>query len=134
MHGRKPWSRAKVAPLVTANANEKGIWDIHIMADQSHHPAEPPANMAKLDLDMLRATFPSWSVGGSPGYWFAVRGGFTAHDGPRSLLRCHLNATSLLALAEKLCLQEYLDGLSDDELEDAWQWADLPHPSGQAAS
>ncbi len=104
------------------------------MGDQSHHPVKPPVNMAKLDLDMLRATFPSWHVGGSPGYWFAVRGGFTAHDGPRSLLRCHLSATSLLALAEKLCLQEYLDGLSDDELEDVWQRVEPSYQSEQAAS
>jgi hypothetical protein len=48
------------------------------------------------------------------------------------LLRRCLNASTREALAEKLCLQEHLDGLSDHELADVWQRAGLPQ-SGQAS-
>jgi hypothetical protein len=95
---------------------------------------EAPGTVTKLDLDVLRAVFPDWRIGGSLGYWFAVRGGLVAHDGPRSLLHCCLNASTLLELAEQLCLQEYLDGLSDQELEKVWQRIELPRPTEQATS
>jgi hypothetical protein len=79
-----------------------------------------PGTTASLDLDMLRAVFPAWRIGGSPGYWFAARGGIDAPGGPRSLLRPYLNAGTLLELAELLCLQEFLDALNDQELEAVW--------------
>ena len=90
--------------------------------------------VAQLDLDMVRAVFPDWRIHGSLGNWFAVRGGFVAHDGPRSLLHCYLTASTLPELAEQLCLQEHLDGLSDQELADVWQRIELPRPTEQAAS
>jgi len=40
----------------------------------------------------------------------------------------------VLALAEQLSLQEYLDGLSDHELAGVWHRVSLPQPSGLAAS
>lgn len=93
-----------------------------------------PSALARLDLDMLRAVFLAWRIGGSPGYWFAARGGIDAPGGPRSLLRRYLSASTLPELAERLCLQEYLDGLSDQELEDVCQRFELPHPTRQAGS
>lgn len=90
--------------------------------------------VAKLDLDILWAAFPSWRIGGSPGSWYALRGDAIVAAGPRSLLRCYLSAGTLLALTEKLCLQEHLDGLSDQELADVWRRIDLPHSSKQNAS
>jgi hypothetical protein len=54
-------------------------------------------------------------------------------DGPRSLLRCYLRADTLLALADKLCVQAYLDGLSDQALAEVWQRVSLPRPSGRAS-
>ena len=63
-----------------------------------------------LDVTMVRATFPDWRIGGSPGCWFAVRYGIEVSDGPRSLLRRYLSSPELEQLTEKLCLQEYLDG------------------------
>ncbi len=33
-----------------------------------------------------------------------------------------------MELAEMLCLQEYLDGLSDSELGVVWQHVELPRP------
>jgi hypothetical protein len=90
--------------------------------------------VAQLDLDTLRAVFPDWHISGSPGSWFAVRGGLVAHDGPRSLLHSYLTASTLLELAEQLCLQEYLGDLSDQELTGVWQRIKLPHPTEQATS
>ena len=55
-------------------------------------------------------------------------------DGPWSLLRRHLRADTLLALAEQLGLQVYLDNLSDQELAEVWQRVRLPKRSRQAAS
>lgn len=86
----------------------------------------------KLDIESLRTTFPNWHLGGAPGYWLAFRGGLEAADGPRSLLRRCLSASTLEALAEKLCLQEHLDGLSDHELADLWRQVGLTQ-SGRAS-
>lgn len=93
-----------------------------------------PGTVARLNLDMLRAVFPAWRIGSSPGYWFAARGGIDAPDGPRSLLRPYLSAGTLLELAELLCLQAFLDGLSDHELERVWQRFELPRQTRQAGS
>ena len=90
--------------------------------------------VAKLDLDILRAAFPSWHIAGSADNWHAFRGGLSMLDGPWSLLRCHLHAATLVDLAEQLCLQEYLDGLSEHELAEVWQRMRLPEPIGQDGS
>lgn len=57
-----------------------------------------------------------------------------ATEGPRSLLRRYLRASTLPALVEQLCLQECLDSLSDQELTEVWRRARLPERSGQGAS
>lgn len=114
---------------------------IHIMSDESprdchrqsvNPPVPDPAffgTVAMLNLDALRAVFPAWHISGSPGYYFAARGGVEAPDGPRSLLRRYLSASTLLELTEFLCLQAHLDGLSDTKLAAVWQGAELPRPS-----
>ena len=89
---------------------------------------------AELDLDVIRASFPDWRLSGALGHWFAVRGGIETASGPRSLLRRCLSASTLGALADKLCLQAFLDGLSDEALATVWQQAQLPSTSDQAAS
>jgi hypothetical protein len=114
------------------------------MRDESPHnsKAQRPGTIApmsldtgdQLDLDTLRAVFPDWHISGSLNYWFAVRGGFVSPDGPRSLLHCYLSASTLVELAEQLCLQEHLDGLSGQELADVWQRAELSRPTEQATS
>ena len=91
-------------------------------------------SVAELDLDSVRATFPDWRIVGERGTWYAFRGGLMELEGPRSLLRCYLRADTLLALADKLCVQHYLDGLSDQALAEVWQQAQLPPASDQAAS
>jgi hypothetical protein len=77
---------------------------------------------------------PGWHCAGVSGNWHAFRGGISMLDGPWSLLRRHIRADTLLDLAERLCLQTHLDGLSDQELAEVWQRARLPEPTGQAAS
>ena len=89
---------------------------------------------SQLDLESVRATFPGWHIAGSAGNWHAFRSGTSMLDGPRSLLRCHLHAAALPGLAERLCLQSYLDCLSDQELAEVWQQVRLPEPIGQDGS
>ena len=95
---------------------------------------QSPGAVSQLDLESLRASSPNWRLGGTPGNWFAVRGGLEAASGPQSLLRHCLSASTLEALAEKLCLPEHLDGLSGQELAGVWQRVKLPHSTEQAAS
>jgi hypothetical protein len=78
-----------------------------------------------VNLTLLRSAFRSWHITGAEGCWFAFRGGLEMRTGPRSLLRCSLGASTLMELAERLCLQGYLDGLDEDELEKVWRRASL---------
>jgi hypothetical protein len=74
------------------------------------------AILRTLTVGMLRETFPEWRVFEQGGIWWAIRGGIQVWDGPRSLLLRSLTAPSLTTLAEKLCTQEWLDGLDDEAL------------------
>ena len=94
----------------------------------------PGEVVGQLDLESLRAACPGWHIAGSSGNWHAFRGGISMLDGPWSLLRRHLRADTLLALAEQLCLQYYLDGLSGQELAEVWRHVSLPEPSRQDRS
>ena len=91
------------------------------------------AGSRELDLDSVRATFPDWRIVGEQGTWYAFRGGLVELDGPRSLLRCYLRADTLLALADKLCVQHFLDGLSDQALAEVWRRVSLLNPSRTAS-
>lgn len=89
----------------------------------------PPLDMGilgEITAGMLVETFPEWRVLESRGAWWAVRGGKQEKNGPRSLLALVIDAPDPTALAEKLCLQEWLDGLSPDELEAVWRDVALP--------
>lgn len=94
----------------------------------------PGEVVGQLDLESLRAACPGWHIAGSSGNWHAFRGGISMLDGPWSLLRRHLRADTLLVLAEQICLQYYLDGLSDQELAEVWRHVSLPEPSRQDRS
>ena len=74
-----------------------------------------------LDAATMREAYPHWRIGGSPGCWFAVRGGVQAHYGPKSLLHRCLAAPDLQQLTDKLELQRCLDRLTPEELADAWK-------------
>jgi hypothetical protein len=74
-------------------------------------------SLTEITPDMLRETFPRWRLSEYSGSWWAMRGGPVKWDGPESLLLRVISARDLTALAEKLCLQEWLDCLDVDELE-----------------
>lgn len=103
------------------------------MADAPRRELDDAAPVEAVDLESLHAACPSWRIAGSSGNWHAFRGGISMLDGPWSLLRRHLRADTLLALAERLCLQDYLDGLSYQELAEVWQQVSLPKPSRTAS-
>lgn len=90
-------------------------------------------SVAELDLDSVRATFLDWRIVGERGTWYAFRGGLMELEGPQSLLRCYLRADTLLALVDKLCVQHFLDGLTDQELTEVWRRVSLPQPSRTAS-
>jgi|SRR5271165_2698499 len=71
----------------------------------------------EITVEMLRQTFPGWRIFQSNGTWWAIRGGVQTWHGPRSLLLRSLAESDLLTLADRLCAQEWLDGLDDDALE-----------------
>lgn len=104
------------------------------MADAPRRQLSAVVPVDALDLELLRAVCPGWHIAGSFGNWYAFRGGISMLDGPWSLLRCFLHADTLPALAEQLSLQEYLDGLSEQELTGIWQDVSLPKPSKKVAS
>jgi hypothetical protein len=73
-------------------------------------------DLGEITVDMLRQTFPEWRFFPSGDRWWAIRGGLQTWDGPRSLLLRSLSAPNLVALADRLCAQAWLDGLDDEEL------------------
>ena len=80
----------------------------------------------EITLEMLRATFPLWRIAGHPAGWWAMRQGTASLDGPRSLIQHVHVAPDLNGLAQKLCLQEHLDGLDPQELAAVWREMALP--------
>jgi hypothetical protein len=104
------------------------------MTDKQKRQLSEVTPVEVMDLGALRTACPGWHIAGSPGTWHAFRGGIFMLDGPWSLLRPYLGADTLTALAEQLCLQAYLDGLSDRELTEVWRQVRLPEPTGQADS
>ena len=86
----------------------------------------------EITLEMLRATFPVWRIAGHPVGWWAMRQGTASLDGPRSLLQHVHVAPDPTSLAEKLCLQEHLDGLDPQELAAVWREMALPAAKARA--
>jgi hypothetical protein len=86
--------------------------------------------LGEITPEVLRNTFPAWRVFDGSGAWWATRCGVQEWTGPESLLRRVLCAPDLTALAEKLCLQEWLDGLGADELAAVYRDMSLPETSG----
>jgi hypothetical protein len=70
---------------------------------------------------MITRTFRQWRVFEQDGMWWATRGGLQAWDGPRSLLLRVIIAPDLATLADRLCAQEWLDGLDDETLKVVYQ-------------
>lgn len=77
---------------------------------------------------MLRETFPQWRIFGHLGAWWAARPGVRKDDGPESLLLRVVTAPDLTSLADRLCLQEWLDSLSPEQLAAVWRDMAAPEP------
>ena len=75
------------------------------------------ASVGQITVEMITRTFRQWWVFEQDGMWWATRGGLQVWDGPRSLLLRVITAPDLTALADRLCAQEWLDGLDDEALE-----------------
>jgi hypothetical protein len=73
-------------------------------------------SLGEITAEGLRETFPQWRIFPGDGAWWAVRGGWQSWTGPESLLLRALTASDLTALAEKLCIQEWLDSLDASAL------------------
>jgi hypothetical protein len=80
----------------------------------------------EITSDMFSHVFPQWRVFEQGGVWWAARSGLQEWTGPGSLIQRVLVAADLGALAEKLCLQEYLDGLAPGELAAVYRDMLLP--------
>jgi hypothetical protein len=80
------------------------------------------ASLGEITPAMLRETFPQWLIReGADGNLVAVRDGPVVLHGPKSLLRRTVSAADPTALAEQLCVQEWLDGLDAGSLAAAWR-------------
>lgn len=77
--------------------------------------------MGGITAEMLRDTFPQWHVFSHSGAWWATREGSQKFIGAQSLIRRVLVADSPAALGDKLCLQEWLDGLDPLTLDQVWR-------------
>ncbi len=83
-------------------------------------------HFGEITSDMLSHAFPQWRVFEQDGARWATRSGLQEWTGPQSLIQRVLIAADLAALAEKLCLQEYLDGLDPEELAAVYRDMLLP--------
>jgi hypothetical protein len=79
------------------------------------------SSVGPVTAEMLRDTFPQWHIFSQFGAWWATREGSQYFTGAQSLIRRVLVADSLAALGDKLCLQEWLDGLDPLTLEQVWR-------------
>jgi hypothetical protein len=75
------------------------------------------ASLGGITAEGLRETFRLWRIFKAGDVWWATRGGQQKWDGPESLLLCVLGTSGLTELAERLCLQEWLESLEPAELE-----------------
>ena len=75
------------------------------------------ASVGEITVEMIRRTFHQWRVFEQDSTWWATRGGLQVWDGPQALLLRVITAPDLTALADRLCAQEWLDGLDDEALE-----------------
>ena len=79
------------------------------------------ASLGEITLESVRRVFPGWTIFPAEGAFWAVRGGWQAWSGPDSLLLRAMTARDLTALAERLCMQEWLDGLTPEGLTAVWE-------------
>lgn len=97
-----------------ANWQASGVWDA--------------TSLDEITPEALGETFPKFGTFYLSGAWWSMRDGVETFTGPQSLIQLVLVArdADLTALAEKLCLQEYLDGLDPEELAAVYRDMLLP--------
>ncbi len=83
-------------------------------------------SFGEITAEELRPVFPLWRIFHAAGAWRAMREGTAKFDGPQALIQHAHTAPDLITLADKLCLQEHLDGLDPGELARAWRAMALP--------
>ncbi len=81
------------------------------------------ARLGEITAEGLRETFSQWRIFMSDESWWAVRGGIEKWGGPESLLLRAVTAQDLTALAERLCIQDWLDSLDAEELAEVYRSA-----------
>lgn len=99
-------------------------------AANRHRRVRDLANLGDITLEGLRDTFPQWRIFHHSGAWWAMREGIEKLTGPQSLIQRVHAAQDLTILAEKLCLQEYLDSLEPEELTAVYRNRALPGATG----
>lgn len=88
------------------------------------------ASLGDITPEALRETFPQWRIfRHAGGTWWAARGGTVKWQGPESLLLRVVTAPDLTALADRLCLQEWLDSLDEAALTAVYRDMALPGPA-----
>jgi hypothetical protein len=90
-------------------------------AETDGHGIRDITGAGEMTAEMLRDTFARWHIFSQFGAWWATREGSQYFTGAQSLIRRVLVADSLAALGDKLCLQEWLDGLDPLTLEQVWR-------------
>lgn len=86
------------------------------------------ASLGEIAVEGLRETFPLWRIFKAGDVWWATRGGQQKWEGPESLLLCVLATSGLIELAERLCLQEWLESLEPAELEAVYRGPLMGNP------
>ena len=93
-------------------------------ADESRYAG----SLGEITRAELQAVFPRWRIFHASGAWWAIREGAAKFDGPQTLIQHAHTGPDLITLADKLCLQEHLDGLDPAELAEVWRAMTLPLP------
>jgi hypothetical protein len=90
--------------------------------------------LGSITVDMLRETFDQWTIGETADRFLAIRAGYFAAFGPRSLIRGCVMAGTATGLAEQLGIQAWLESLSAAELKAVWQSGPTAGWTGDGAS
>jgi hypothetical protein len=87
-------------------------------ADGGNDRGETPG---RITVGMLRETFEQWTIGEAAGRFLAFRRGYFADSGPASLIRGCVIAGSPEGLADQLCMQAWLESLTEKQVAALWR-------------
>jgi hypothetical protein len=86
------------------------------------------AAIGGITVEALREAFPRWRIFWQAGLCWGVRGGPVQVHGPQSVPLRAITAPDLSGLAERLCLQERLDQMGQEEPAAVHRDMTLPSP------